>query len=190
MAYYTDFGIEKMEDIVLPFDFFSDITVGEEKLNALKDIKKQLKSLGDDITKREQKKLKEIKKEIKTLKRAFVYRNNYGFRCMHCKFKDISNQEINDEEEVFFLTGDKVYSLAAEGTYIIFEKKENGFVLTDIGYSKSNFGWLEDKIIDLIKALKLSVIILDEGDEENGFKNEEGMSRPPVNKIFVNGEQI
>lgn len=190
MSYVTSFSIENIEDIVLPFDFFSEVNVDEEKMNSLKKIKKDLKSLGDEITKKQQKTLKEIKKEINVLKRSGIYRNKYGLRCFHCEFKDIEKQEIYDEEEVFFLTGDKVYSLAEEGEYIVFDKKENGFVLSDLGYTKSNYGWVEAKIIDLIKALKLSAVILDDGDEEYGYRCEDGMNREPVNKNFVDGEQI
>ena len=42
MSYVTNFSIENMEDIVLPFDFFSEVNVDEEKINSLKQIKKNI----------------------------------------------------------------------------------------------------------------------------------------------------
>lgn len=191
MSYITSFSIENMEDIVLPFDFFSEVNVDEEKLNSLKKIKKDLKSLGDEITKKQQKQLKSIKKEIKSLKNGStkLYTNKYGFQCLHCEYKDIEKQILEDEEKVFFLSGNNVYSLSEEGEFIVFVKKDNGYILHDIGYTKSNYGWVEEKFIDLIKSLKLSAIILDEGDEEHGYRNEDGMTRAPINKVFVNGVQ-
>lgn len=191
MGYCTDFSIEEIEDIVLPFDFFSEINIDEEKLKSLKKTKKDLKNLGDEITKKQQKQLKSIKKEIKDLKNGCskIYTNKYGFQCFHCEYKDIEKQIVEDEEKVFFLSGNNVYTLSEEGEFIVFLKKDNGYVLHDIGYTKSNYGWVEEKFIDLIKALKLSAIILDEGDEEHGFKGEEGMTRAPINKVFVNGEE-
>lgn len=190
MAYYSDFSIDKMENFILPLDFFKDIKIDETKLNELKSRKKDLKKLGEEITKKQQKELKSIKNEIKDLKNcsSSIYTNKYGFQCVHCEYKDIEKLSLENEEQVFFLCNNTVYTLAEEGDYTVFKKQKDGYVLSDLGYTKSNFGWIEDKMISLIQKLKLTVTVLDEGDEETGFSCEDGMEREPVNKVYIKGE--
>lgn len=203
MGYVTDFYLDDNRKMVLPSDFFNDNNEPKVniKLNELLKEKDELSGLSEDvITLKQYKRLKNLEKEISLLDTndenfSLTYKNKYGYDCLESNsFSDIEIFLDENRENGFALIRKKnsifVYTSGYEGM-IVFEKTNNGFVLKELDGTKSNNGWVQEKIEDLIVKFELTVTIKDGGNEEDGFLNEDGIDDENLIKdiIYVNGNK-
>jgi len=192
MGYYSDFDIVDFKTIKLPKDFVPNIVneTNEEEQDKLKKRITELSKLSEDeMTVKQFKELNNLKEQIRNIKNDTIKdietTNKYGFKVI------ISNTHLRNDRSCddndFICIGNYLYTPSSEGEFITFKLIDNEYVLTDLGYTQSNYGWVEEKIEELIKLFALTTTILDCGDEEYGFENEEGCERELNHKHYKNG---
>ncbi len=202
MSYHSDFYFDDDKKIILPLDFFNGLpTENSTEIKLLLEEQKELSSLSDDVmTVKQSKRLEELGNMLycKDINAKYFsttpYKNKYGFNCIETTSHTIAGhfieQDINLNFALISSNGVEIVKTFTEDNVIIFEKKENGYVLKSLNGSKSNNSWVEDKFIDLIYKLKLSVTVKDAGNEEIGFIFEDGVedkNELESDRIYIDG---
>lgn len=210
MSYVTDFYLADNSTIVLPLDFFNTTDVSNdftknnnENISFLMKEKEELSSLNEDVmTLKQYKRLKEIENELTTLdknnKNFYIkYKNKYGFNCLESNvFSDVEIFLDEDREKGYALIrriSQNVESIcvytSGSDNLIKFVKTDNGYVLKELNGTKSNHGWVREKIEELIYKFSLTATIKDAGNEEDGYENEDGIDEEKLDSdaVFING---
>lgn len=202
MSYLSDFYFDDDKKIILPLDFFNGIpSENSPEIKLLLEEQKELSSLSEDVmTVKQSKRLEELFKLLycKDVNEKHFhiepYKNKYGFNCMETTSHTMAGNFIEEDRNLNFAlicsNGNEIVKTLTDDSEVIFLKNDNGYVLKSLNGSLSNNSWVEEKFLDLIFNLKLSVTVKDAGNEEIGFLFRDGVDDEKElepDRIYIDG---